>query len=67
MWDFAIYVINLKKQYNMNLRSSQATNGSSGAYISPLVEIIEVKIEQGFAASNGGNESWNEIPGGGDF
>ena len=51
----------------MNLRSSQATNGSSGVYISPLVEIIEVKIERGFAASNGGNESWNEIPGGGDF
>ena len=51
----------------MKLGNNQVTDGNSSAYVSPTMEIIEVKIEQGFAASNGGNESWNEIPGGGDF
>ena len=36
-------------------------------YIAPDVEVLEIKIEQGFAASSGANEKWNETPGGGDF
>lgn len=36
-------------------------------YVSPLLEIIDVAVESGFATSSGENEKWNEIPGGGDF
>lgn len=36
-------------------------------YVRPEVEFIELKIERGFAASSGSNESWNETPGGGNF
>ena len=51
----------------MKLENSQISNVNESIYVSPLIEIIEVKNERGFAASNGENESWNEIPGGGEF
>ena len=36
------------------------TNGAMMAYEAPKVEVIEVKVEQGFAASNQDltNENW---------
>lgn len=51
----------------MKLENNQTINGDTRVYVSPLLEVIEVKIERGFAVSNGGSEGWNETPGGGDF
>lgn len=40
--------------------------GKENVYISPQVEVLEVEVEKGFAASSG-TEKWTETPGGGDF
>ena len=51
----------------MEIKKNLSVNDNKNVYLSPQVEIVEVKIERGFAASNGANERWNEISGGGDF
>lgn len=51
----------------MKIKKNLSVNDNKNVYLSPQVEIVEVKIERGFAASNGANERWNEISGGGDF
>ena len=51
----------------MEIKKNLSVNVSSMKYISPMVEIVEVRIERGFAASNGENERWIEISGGGKF
>ena len=45
----------------------KCSDNRAGVYKRPAVEIVEIKIEQGFAASSGANEKWDETPGGGDF
>ena len=36
-------------------------------YEPPTIEIFNISIEKGFAASGVGTENWNETPGGGNF
>ena len=57
----------LKICYSMKIRKNLSVNDDKNIYLSPQVEIVVVKIECGFAASNGENERWNENSGGGDF
>ena len=51
----------------MEIKKNLSVNVCSTKYVSPQVEIVDVKIERGFAASNGENERWIEISGGGNF
>lgn len=51
----------------MKNRKNLSVNDNNNIYIFPQVEIVDVKIECGFAASSGENERWNENSGGGDF
>lgn len=51
----------------MKIKKNLSVNDNKNVYLSPQVEIVEVKIERGFAASNGENERWIEISGGGNF
>ena len=51
----------------MEIKKNLSVNDNKNVYLSPQVEIVEVKIERGFAASNGENERWIEISGGGNF
>ncbi len=51
----------------MKVKDVKVIDGRSKKYLQPKMEIIVVRVEQGFATSSGNNESWNETPGGGDF
>ena len=51
----------------MKIKTIMPVCGNSDEYVPPLIEIFDVEIEQGFATSNGNNEQWNDVPGGGNF
>lgn len=51
----------------MEIKTIMPACGNSNEYAPPSVEIFDVEIEQGFAASSGNNEQWNDVPGGGNF
>jgi hypothetical protein len=51
----------------MEIEKIKSQNCSTRAYTPPLLEIIDVCIEQGFATSYSKNENWNDTPGGGNF
>ena len=51
----------------MEIKTIMPACGNSNEYVPPSVEIFDVEIEQGFAASSGNNEQWNDVPGGGNF
>ena len=51
----------------MEIKEIMPVCGYSDEYVPPLIEIFDVEIEQGFATSNGNNEQWNDVPGGGNF
>ena len=36
-------------------------------YEQPIIEVFDISIEKGFAASGAGTENWTETPGGGNF
>lgn len=59
--------INILNLSPMETEKIKSQNSSARAYTPPLLEIIDVCIEQGFATSYSKNENWNDTPGGGNF